>query len=218
MRPIDFTYARRGVTESVRQILRASDITILMLALVRGQKLPRFHLLRTSALLELGPGPMRLAKLKRRFFSRVCFVDKADFGLPDEDLHNCDLEACSDIDRIARDICNIEQGQPVFITGDHCLEHLPQTKLLNLFESISKAGHSACFRVPNTLSPRGQFDYSRDSTHQSSFDASFRDQLSKLGFVVLPWVRWYHITHLAEMLLSRRPAMSTAEEIVICKA
>jgi hypothetical protein len=218
MRAIDFTYAHKGLTESVRQYLRACDAAILMLALVCREQLPRLNLLRTFALLELGPGPTRLARLKRRYFRRVCFVDKTDFGLQDFDLHRCDLEKCSDINHLAHKICNIPSDQLILVTGDHCLEHLPQNVLAVLFETISSSGHSACFRVPNVLSPHGQYNYSRDSTHQSAFDAAFRAYLSQLGFAVLPWVRWYRIADMAEILLLRRPLMSVAEEIVICKA
>jgi hypothetical protein len=164
---------------------------------------------------EMGPGPMRLASLKRKVFRRVYFLDISDFGVPDPDLKILDLEQCRDMAAIVGQFPELPASEHIFLFADHCLEHVSKEVLESCLGSISINKFTACFRVPNVLSSAGRGSFLRDPTHRSSFDIAFRVYLHGLGFSISPWVRWYKPLLALKMLMGREGRMNHAEEVVL---
>ncbi len=212
------SYARSGLVELIRQRLRVADF-LRLLRWLRLAGHPSFDALRRRlTFIELGPGPTRLAHLKRRLFRAVYFVDQFDFGIPDDNLRIFNLERAEDASVIAHGLCDREAGDPVFLFADHCLEHLPESAVLRLLQSIRELGAAACFRVPNIASRTGKRNYGNDPTHQTDFNEALRVRLREMGFAVEPWVRWYRIVPRLQVALAGKSPMSVAEEIAICCA
>jgi hypothetical protein len=208
-------YARSGLTESLRKLFRAADFLLLLLKLRLDGRIPSHAARRNLSFIELGPGPTRLASLKRRLFRKVFFVDELDFGIPDPGLRIYDLEKVDTAAKIAMDICAIGPGEPVFLFADHCLEHLPEEAVIRLLNSVKSSEAAACFRVPNLASRNGKRNYLGDPTHQTPFDESMRKRIRDIGFDVISWTRWYRPTPLFRILCGRSTPMNEAEEIAI---
>ena len=217
IRPVNGRYARSGFTEALRQLLRATDFLFLLLFLNSRRGFPSLRAMHQHFFVELGPGPTRLAWLKAVLLRDVRFIDQSDFGQPDERLRLFDLSSCGDIDKLVHEVGSTPRGQPTFLFADHCLEHLRPDIVANLFRSLAETYVAACFRVPNVLSPRGQRNYDRDLTHRTSFDTDFREILQKLGFHVIPFVRWYRPMMMISFLLQPTRRMGIADEIMIYK-
>lgn len=210
------SYARSGLVEPIRKQFRIVDFLLLLWSLRLGKQSHPRKALRGLTLIELGPGPTRLAWIKRRLFRRVLFVDKFDFGIPDRDLRIVDLERVDNASTIVNEICALGHHEPVFLFADHCLEHLPENVVIQLLNSIVDIGATACFRVPNILSNTGKRNYGNDPTHQTPFNDPLRKQIQDLGFAVYPWMRWYRVLLWARRLLGGAPKMKLAEEVAIC--
>jgi hypothetical protein len=208
-------YSRRGVAEIARHLFRGVDFLVLLAALRLRGRLAPFRSLKTLAFVELGPGPMRIASLKRILFREVYFVDQSDFGIPHPQLRLVDLEACRDVKTIS-ELCGLSaDAEGLFLFADHCIEHLSPAAVLELVRSTADRSLTACFRVPNIESPSGRRNFDADPTHHSPFDRAFRRSLAGLGFAVYPWVRWYRFRTLLKLLIGRLPLMGAAEEIVV---
>lgn len=210
-------YRRSTAVEPLRKFCRASDFLLLLRTLSARGRLPAFSQLKTMTLVEMGPGPMRLAAFKRRLFREVCFLDISDFDIPDPGLFLLDLETCGSVEAILGALPPSARTNPILLCADHCLEHISTGTLTSLFASIASQGLGACFRVPNILSPAGHRSYLRDNTHRTSFDPRFRRDRENSGFVIAPWIRWYRPRLLYQRWLGARPAMSLAEEIVLTR-
>ncbi len=206
-------YMREGFSEKLRQLGRMIDFVTLLIVQSRRRRIPRLTTLRKAAFIELGPGPTRLAFLKRRLFAQVYFLDQDDFGKSDRGLTICDLEDCDSAQRILSRLRHVEEAAPVFFFADHCVEHLSTDVVLNLLDSIGSAGYSACFRVPNILSDAGLRNFERDVTHRSAFDENLRNKIRAMGFEIVPWIRWYRFQ---SSFGSTQTKMNKAEEIAIC--
>jgi hypothetical protein len=190
---------------------------ILLLTVLRIQKrLPAFADFRKAAFVELGPGPTRLASVKKMFFHKVFFVDQFDFGIPDPDLRIADLEQFGDARQMVVDVCGLSSDERVFFFADHCLEHLPQSMLSAFLKSLIDSKFLACFRVPNVLSATGSRCFQKDTTHRTSFDPVFRKHIAQTGFTISPWLRWYRPRLIFNVLIGRKSPMRQSEEIVIC--
>ena len=210
------SYARSGLVEFIRKQLRIADF-LRLLRWLRLAGNPSFNAMRRQlTFIELGPGPTRLARLKRRLFRAVYFVDQFDFGIPDDNLRIYDLEKVADAGVIAHGLCAREVGDPVFLFADHCLEHLPESAVVRLLQSIRAMGATACFRVPNIASRTGKRNFGNDPTHQTDFNESLRARLRDMGFAVEPWIRWYRLAPRLQVALGGKSPMSVAEEIAIC--
>ncbi len=209
-------YARAAAVDPLRQLCRVADF-ILLLAVLRAKKrLPAFRQLRNAAFVELGPGPTRLAFVKRLFFRRVFFVDQMDFGIPDSALRIVDLEQFANAEKIVTEVCGLSGPQTVIFFADHCLEHLSEGPLLSFLNAIARHGFLACFRVPNVLSPAGKRNFLGDATHHTSFDLEQRERIRQMGFAVFPWMRWYRPRLIFNTLMGHGSQMNQAEEIAIC--
>jgi len=211
-------YRRSALMEPFRKFCRAVDLLILLHALRRRGRLPGFSGLRAMTYVEMGPGPMRLATLKRALFRQVCFFDISDFGIPDPRLRIVDIEKCADAQILVSHLPDPPQSGRVLLFADHCLEHISQEVLIRFIRSIVDNGFTASFRVPNILSPTGQQNYAGDSTHRTSFDPKFRREMESFGFSVFPWIRWYRPRLAARALFGGTTAMAHAEEIVLSAA
>ena len=208
-------YKRSGVTEILRRLCRAADFFVLLMVLRVRKRLPPFRELRKMSFVELGPGPTRMAVLKRFFFRQVFFIDERDFGIPDRELRIRDLEQCGDAKKII-DVCGISPKEHgFFLFADHCIEHLTPETVIRLLNSLAGQKFTACFRVPNIESSAGQRNFAADPTHRSPFDGSLRSRLGNLGFLVSPWVRWYRSGMFVKLVFSHVPPMNLAEEIVV---
>lgn len=207
-------YQKSGFSEILRRLSRGIDFVLLLVALRLDRRLPSFSRLRSMSFVELGPGPMRIATLKRLFFRQVFFVDQADFGIPDKKLRIADLEECGDAAKIIA-LCDPSDGNRYFLFADHCIEHLRPETVSSLLGSLADRKFAVCFRVPNIESSVGKRNFAGDPTHHSAFDVAFRTGLSRLGFRVSPWIRWYRSGLLLKMLLRKAPTMGLAEEIVV---
>ena len=210
-------YARSGIVERLRQFCRMADFLLLLAALRLRGLLPAMTGLRRIALVELGPGPTRLATLKRRIFAQVIFLDQSDFSMPDPGLRIANFEEMKDAGQMLRGWCGLDPALPALFFADHCLEHISQEKLLPFLRSLAASGHAACFRVPNTLSARGRLSFQRDATHRTAFEPGLRGRLEAMGFRIFPWLRWYRPRLLMQAIL-QRDAMGQAEEIAISVA
>ncbi len=209
-------YARGGFIELCRQFARIVDFLLLLVTLrIRGILVP-FSELKRISFIELGPGPTRLAPLKRMLFREVYFVDKFDFGIPDSGLRLRDLEGCDDASVIVNDICGIRHRGPVFIFADHCIEHIPEVTVAKFLRSITAMGATACFRVPNVSSSVGKRNFGNDVTHKTSFDDALRTTIRECGFAVIPWLRWYRPSLLFSAALDANGIVNVAEEIAFC--
>jgi hypothetical protein len=209
-------YARSGAVEQLRQLCRMADFLLLLAALrVRGY-FSAVASLRRSVLIELGPGPTRLASLKRRIFAQVIFLDQSDFGIFDPGLRIANFEEMDDAGQVLGTWCGLDPKTPVLFFADHCLEHVSQEKLLPFLHSLAHSGYAACFRVPNTLSARGLHSFRRDETHRTAFEPELRDRLESIGFAIFPWMRWYRPRLMMQALLGRGAWMKHAEEIALC--
>ncbi len=209
-------YARSGVVEQLRQLCRMIDFLLLLAALrLRGHLSTRSSL-RRCVLVELGPGPTRLAALKRHIFADAIFLDQFDFGIPDPGLRIADFEAMDDASRMLEDWCGLDPAMPVLFFADHCLEHVTEEKLLPFLHSLAHAGRAACFRVPNTLSARGLHSFRNDATHRTAFEPELRARLESMGFAIFPWMRWYRPRLWMQALYGRGGWMRHAEEIALC--
>jgi hypothetical protein len=209
-------YARNALLEPMRHFCRAVDFLLLLASLGLRQRIPPISMLREIALVELGPGPMRLARVKRLIFREVFFIDQSDFGVADPGLRIADLEQFEDARQIVTDVCGVEPGKPVLFFADHCLEHVPAQRLLSFFPSLIRSGYLACFRVPNVLSPRGRLSFANDPTHQTAFQPDFRERILASGYQVFPWMRWYRLPSILRWKLTGKPLMHHAEEIAVC--
>jgi hypothetical protein len=209
-------YSRGLLIDPLRRLLRVFDFLFLLRALRHNGCLPRRSRLDNTTFIELGPGPTRLAFLKRRIFGQVLFVDQSDFGIPDPGLRIADLEQVKNAPQLIANACGLAPAKQVMLFADHCLEHISAENLLPLLQSIIEAGYLACFRVPNIASPAGLRSFHNDVTHQTSFDSCLRRQLAVVGFSITPWMRWYRPQLIFRTLLLRKPLMEYAEEIAIC--
>ncbi|HEX4032776.1 MAG TPA: hypothetical protein VHX20_20625 [Terracidiphilus sp.] len=209
-------YARSGMAERVRQLCRRVDFLALLTALRLRGHLPGVAELRRTTLIELGPGPTRLAALKRRIFARVIFLDQSDFGVPDPGLRLANFEQMEDVEQMLAGWCGLDSATAVLFTADHCLEHVSEGKLLAFLGSLARSGHAGCFRVPNTLSARGLHSFQNDATHRTAFEPELRSRLESMGFAIFPWMRWYRPLLLMNAMLGRGAWMKHAEEIVLC--
>jgi hypothetical protein len=209
-------YARSGMAERVRQLCRRIDFFLLLTSLRLRGHLPGVKVLRRTTLIELGPGPTRLAVLKRRIFAQVIFLDQSDFGIPDPGLRLANFERMEDVGQMLAGWCGLDSAAPALFTADHCLEHVSEEKLLPFLSSLARSGHAACFRVPNTLSARGLRSFQNDATHCTAFEPELRSRLESMGFVIFPWMRWYRPLLLMNAMLGRGAWMTHAEEIVLC--
>lgn len=209
------SYNRSRVLDPLRQLLRMADFLLLLAALWRQKRIPGLLSLGEVTFVELGPGPTRLAFLKRFLFRKVYFVDRFDFGIPDRDLRIINLEDFTNARRLTTDVCEIPPNAVVFLFADHCLEHLTMSTLLPLLESIRRNGFLACFRVPNILSPRGNRNFMNDPTHRTSFDPELRVRICRVGLSISPWMRWYRPKLILKTFIYRGQLMSQAEEITI---
>lgn len=209
-------YRRSGITEIIRRFCRSVDFLVLLVALRMRSKLAPLANLKCLSFVELGPGPMRIASLKRILFREVFFVDQSDFGIPDPQLRLVDIEACHGVQEIST-LCGLSgTDKDLFLFADHCIEHLTPDVVLGLLSSMGQQKLAACFRVPNLESPAGRGNFARDPTHRSPFDQTFRRSLNSLGFAVYPWVRWYRVGILMRVFFGQVPLMNAAEEIVVC--
>lgn len=164
---------------------------------------------------ELGPGPMRMAGLKRMLFRQVFFIDQCDFGIPDRELRIANLDQCGDARKII-ELCGSSSSEyGFFLFADHCIEHLAPEAAVGLLGSLADCKFTACFRMPNIESQVGKRNFAGDPTHHSSFDAGLRGWLSAREFIVSPWIRWYRSSMLARLVLTRAQPMHIAEEIVV---
>lgn len=209
-------YARSGAMERLRQLCRTADFVLLLAALRMRGHLAAITSLGGRVLVELGPGPTRLASLKRRIFADVCFLDQSDFGIADRGLRIANFEEMEDVRQVLDGWCRLDPSAPVLFFADHCLEHVTEERLLPFLRSLAQSGHAACFRVPNTLSARGLYAYGRDATHRTAFDPQLRSRLESMGFVIFPWLRWYRPRLLMQATLGGGAWMKHAEEIVLC--
>lgn len=209
-------YKRSASVEPFRLFCRIADFILLLTVLRLKKRLPAFSELRRAALVELGPGPTRLASVKKLLFRKVFFVDRFDFGIPDPDLRIADLEEFEDAGRIITDVCGLSSNQRVVLFADHCLEHLPENMLLIFLKSVIDSGFQACFRVPNVLSSKGYRCFLSDSTHRTSFDLRQRELVKQMGFTISPWLRWYRPRLFFNVLIGRESLMKHSEEIAIC--
>jgi hypothetical protein len=174
------------------------------------------HSPRRYVLVELGPGPTRLAALKRALFKDVVFVDFRDYGMPDRSLRLADLErfATESVDSI---IGRTTAGGDFFFLADHCLEHLSEKAATRFLEQVAQHPRwMCCVRVPNVLSRGGQQNYSADVTHRTSFGSELRARLTTLGFALAPWFRFYRLPPMLEAL-SQRSAALGSEEVALIK-
>lgn len=211
-------YRRSTLMEPLRRFCRAADLLFLLRSLRRKGRLPGFSSLRRMSCIEMGPGPMRLAKLKRRLFRQVLFFDISDFGIPDPGLRIVDLEHCADVRSLLAHLPDFPLSGGVLILADHCLEHVSQDVLTRFVHSIVENGFAAVFRVPNILSPIGQRNFAGDPTHRTSFGPDFRRQLEAAGFTVAPWIRWYRPRLRLRTSFGGEAAMELSEEIVLSLA
>ena len=211
-------YERGAVMDPLRKLCRIADFVLLLTVLRVRKKLPSFWQMRHAAFIELGPGPTRLAFVKRLFFRRVFFVDQSDFGIPDPGLRVADLEQIADAEKIVTELCGISGSHAVILFADHCLEHLTECALQGFLHAVRRCGWIACFRVPNVLSPTGNRAFARDATHCTSFDPEMRVRIKAMGLGISPWMRWYRPRLLFKALAGRLPLMAYAEEIAICAA
>jgi len=217
-RRVDGSYARSGPTEAFRQVCRAADFVLLLLCLRRYGCLSSLQTIRSHHLVELGPGPTRLSKLKTALLRDIRFVDQSDFGRFDRRLQILDLSTCEDAEKLLYETCNVPRHEPVLLFADHCLEHIRPEVLLKFLDSLGRMPVTVCLRVPNIFSPQGERNYRRDSTHKTPFDSEFRQCLQRLGFHIVPFVRWYRPLMMISFLLQpREERMRIADEIMICK-
>jgi hypothetical protein len=209
------SYARSAIIEPVRKVLRTLDFLLLLTVMRIEGRVPSFAVLRKTTLVELGPGPLRLAFIKRLVFRQVFFIDRSDFGVKDPGLRVVDLEHFDDARILSSDVCGLSQDTAVLFFADHCLEHLSEKALLKFLKSVVDNGSQACFRVPNVLSPAGLHNFANDATHRTSFERELRARVGSLGFVISPWIRWYRPQPIMRGIFNRRSSMTRAEEIAI---
>jgi hypothetical protein len=203
-------YARSGPVEFFRQFVRIVDFLVLLVVQSRQGRLPSVSALRGTSFVELGPGPTRFAFLKRSVFRDVYFVDQSSFDIPDPGLRICDLENCESVTAIVSDVCSIPIPDRVLIFADHCLEHLSEEHVMRLLKSIAATDVSACFRVPNIMSPQGKRNFANDGTHRTPFNNELRRQIQGIGINIVPWIRWYRLR------AGGKDKMRVAEEVVLC--
>jgi hypothetical protein len=208
-------YKRTMVIEQLRQLGRIVDFLLLLVALRIHKQLPALSRLHKTTFVELGPGPTRLARVKKVLFQKILFVDQSDFGVPCPDLRVIDLEKFEDAERLFARVRGGSSNEPVFLFADHCMEHLSESALLAFLKSAIDFGFLACFRVPNVLSPRGKRNFLGDSTHLTSFDPQLRERIGKMGLAISPWIRWYKVRLIFKALILREPLMDLTEEIAI---
>ena len=183
-------YMRSPQTEYLRIILRSIDFLILM---TRFGFKPRFltDLLSNRAktgqgfiLVELGPGPCRLAWIKNIFFEKVRYLDISDYGI------NCNNLIIKDLSSGIPLFPDLDTSRTVYF-ADHCIEHL---EFSITREFCSDFAGKFFFRIPNIRSTSGKLDFNQDKTHITSFDDQQLSILSTLGKVkALPWSRFYEI-------------------------
>ncbi len=208
-------YSKSRFVEPFRKLGRALDLLVLLVTLLISRATPPFRMLREMVLIELGPGPTRLATLKRMLFREVYFVDKFDFEIPDPGLRLHDLAGCEDVRVIVKYVCCVSDDSPVFIFADHFLEHMSEVGATRFLQSVEECGVAACFRVPNILSPSGKRNYDNDPTHLTPFDESLRSRVEGLGFSVFPWSRCYRFSLLIRAFTNPKSTGRVAEEIVL---
>ena len=194
---------------------RAIDFSVLLVTLRLRNRLPALRALRKMTFVELGPGPMRMATLKRLVFRQVLFIDQCDFGIPDQELRIANLEQCGDAQNIIKLCGSSSNEHGFFLFADHCLEHLTREAAVGLLGSLAYWKFTACFRVPNIESLVGKRNFAGDPTHHSAFDDEFRTWLSTREFIISPWIRWYRSSSLFRLVLTRAQPMHIAEEIVV---
>jgi hypothetical protein len=210
------SYARSAAIEPLRKFFRIVDLVLLLTALRMEKRLPSFAELRKTTFVELGPGPMRLAFVKRLIFGQVFFVDRSDFGVCDPGLRVVDLELFDNAGSIVRDVCGLSSDAAVLLFADHCLEHVSEDVLSGFLKSVVHDRLLSCFRVPNILSPCGSRNFMRDATHRTSFSSGLRERVDGMGFEIFPWIRWYRPLPILKALFRRQSWMNQAEEIAIC--
>ena len=208
-------YRKAGWAESVRKVLRVGDFLLLLANLTFQEKLFRPRDMRKTAFVEFGPGPMRIALVKRLLFGKVFYLDRSDYGIPDQGLRIVNLEDGLNAVDIAVRCCGLPPDANAFFFADHCLEHLPEATLEEFFRSLQGGNFAACFRMPNIDSPVGSRNFQGDPTHRTSFDHKMRQWLQRLGYSVSFWVRWYRFSVLFRLLARRTSAGESAEEIVV---
>lgn len=183
-------YMRAPQTEHLRIILRSIDFFALM---TRFGFKPRFltRLLRNSkkagqgfTLVELGPGPCRLAWMKNIFFEKILYLDISDYGITCNNLIIQDLSSGIPLFK------DLDKSRTIYF-ADHCIEHL-EFSITRKF--CTDFAGKFFFRIPNIRSASGKFDFNQDKTHITSFDDEQLAILSTLGKVkALPWSRFYEI-------------------------
>lgn len=206
-------YRLTGLKERLRALGRGVDF-LCLLSLLRARGAIRGT--RRYVLVELGPGPTRLAALKRALFSSIIFVDFRDYGIPDPSLRIVDLEALAS-GSLASIVGTALDDVSVLVFADHCLEHLSDEAATRFFDEIARRPRWACCaRVPNVLSAGGRRNFLADDTHRTSFDAEMRERLRGMGFRTSTWFRFYRIRPMLEAL-SRRSALLGSDEVAFIK-
>lgn len=186
-------YKRSPRTEYLRIILRSIDFFVLM---TRFGFYPRFltGLLSNKSktgqgfiLVELGPGPCRLAWIKNIFFEKVRYLDISDYGISCNNLVIQDLSSGIPLFK------DLDKSRTVYF-ADHCIEHL-EFGITKKF--CSDFAGKFFFRIPNIRSASGEFDFNKDKTHITCFDDEQLAILSTCCKVkALPWTRFYEIRSL----------------------
>jgi hypothetical protein len=209
-------YRRSRAVEPFRKIGRSLDLALLLITLRAKNKLPGLSQLHNMTLIELGPGPTRLASFKRMLFREVYFIDKSAYEVPDKGLKLCDLAECDNVRTIVKDVCALPEKSDVFILADHFLEHQTQQVVEALLDSMRSCRVVACFRVPNIMSELGRANFENDATHRTAFADELRKSVSRMGFSISPWSRFYRPKLIFSMISRSKSTMSIAEEIVLC--
>jgi hypothetical protein len=213
---MDIEYRRSWAVEPFRKIGRCLDLAVLLITLRAKNKLPGLFQLRNMTLIELGPGPTRLASFKRMLFHEVYFIDKSAYEVPDRGLKLCDLAECDNVRTIIKGVCALPEKSDVFILADHFLEHQTQQVVEALLDSMRSCRVVACFRVPNIMSDLGRANFENDATHCTAFDEELRSRIGRMGFSISPWSRFYRLKLIFSVIGRRKSPMSVAEEIVLC--
>jgi hypothetical protein len=147
-------YARGKWTESLRRLLRMLDFLLLLRALRRRGQVPAIRSLRRTALVELGPGPMRLASLKRRIFSAVIFLDQCDCGIPDRGLRTADFEEMEDARQVLTEWCRLDPSTPALFLPITAWNIYPRSDWRSFFHPLPGLAILRAFAFP-TRNRRG---------------------------------------------------------------
>jgi hypothetical protein len=188
---------KKDKAEKIRIFLRVVDLMLLYW---------RFGInsLGKIVLVEFGPGPTKLNRIKKLYFKRICYIDTDDFGEKQGEVIVYNLEQYK-----IEDVLALAAPNQLIVMGDHCIEHISYDVVRRMLFDFNLHGIKFLFRVPNVESQIGLRNFNNDSTHRTAFN---KDQRLELGPAAhfIPYSRFYRLSILSKM---NNPVF--AEEIVV---